>query len=90
MSPSLIIRFAISAVVRSMIRELKGLFYSKALFLHTTQVISILGYSVRFTSQIFVITCDCLIVSTLIMRIECTYSVNTLRLILADGATVCI
>jgi hypothetical protein len=44
--------------------------------------------NVRLASRIFVITYDYLVVFTLAIRIECTCSVNTLRLILADGATV--
>jgi hypothetical protein len=47
-----------------------------------------LGCSVRFVSRIFIIAYDYLVVSTLAMRIKCICSVNTLRLILANGATV--
>jgi hypothetical protein len=70
-----------------MIRELKGLSYSRALFLYITWVILMLRCSVWFALYIFIIAYDYLVVSTLVMRIECTYNVNTLRLILADNAT---
>jgi hypothetical protein len=73
-------------MVRSTITKLKSLSYSRALFLYTTLVILMLEYSVWFILQIFVITYDYLVVSTLVMRIECICSVNTLRLILANDA----
>jgi hypothetical protein len=71
-----------------MIRELKGLSCSRALFLYITWVILILRCSVWFTSHIFIIAYDYLVISTLVMRMKYTYSVNMLRLILANDIII--